>query len=59
MSAARELLTLFVALALVPMGPALAATYVGVAWQIVVLAGLWSACWYVWLWARSNREEEE
>ena len=50
--AARELLVLFTALALVPLAPGLGATYAGAPWQAVVLAGAWAACWYAWLWGR-------
>ena len=50
--AARELLTLFVALGLVPLAPALGATYAELPWQAVALAGVWSASWYAWLWGR-------
>ena len=50
--AARELLALYAALALVPLTPALGATYAGAPWQAVVLGGAWAACWYGWLWGR-------
>ena len=53
--AAGELLTLFAALGLVPLSPVLAATYAGLPWQAIVLAGVWAACWYVWLWDRLHR----
>ena len=50
--AARELLTLFAALALVPLAPGLGASYAGAPWQALVLTGAWAACWYAWLWGR-------
>ncbi len=50
--AARELLALYAALALVPLAPGLGASYVGAPWQTLVLAGAWAACWYGWLWGR-------
>ena len=56
MRAVRELVVLFAGLGLAPLGPALAATYVGLAWQVVVLAATWAAVWYLWLWARTRKE---
>lgn len=50
--AARELLALFAALALVPLAPGLGASYAGAPWQALVLSGAWAACWYAWLWGR-------
>ena len=50
--AARELLALFAALALVPLAPGLGASYAGAPWQALVLSGAWAACWYAWLWRR-------
>ena len=50
--AARELVALFAALALVPLAPGLGASYAGAPWQALVLSGAWAACWYAWLWGR-------
>ncbi len=50
--AIRELSTLFAALGLVPLLPALATSYAGSPWQALVLSGVWAASWYVWLWGR-------
>ena len=58
MKALGELAVLFTALDLVPAVPALAATYLGWAWQAVALAALWAGCWYLWLWARTQKEDE-
>ena len=57
MRAPVELAALFAGLGLVPLGPALAATYAGLGWQLVALAGAWAVTWYVWLWARVREEE--
>ena len=51
-----ELLTLFLSLGVIPLGPTLVATYFGVVWQGVALAGVWAMSWYVWVWARLRRE---
>ena len=50
--AARELLALYAALALVPLAPVLGASYAGAPWQALVLSGVWAACWYAWLWGQ-------
>ena len=55
--AVRELLVLCTALGLVPLGPALAATFAELPWQAVALTVVWAACWYVWLWGRLQRAE--
>ena len=47
-----ELITLFVAIGLAPLGPILAASYAGLAWESVALAAAWGVSWYVWLAAR-------
>ena len=52
MSAMRELAVLYVALAAMPLGPALALTFAEAPWQAVVLALAWAACWYAWLGGR-------
>ena len=51
-TATRELAAMFAAIGLVPLGPPLAATYVDMPWQAAVLAGAWSAAWYVWVWLK-------
>ncbi|MEX2431189.1 MAG: hypothetical protein WD645_04640 [Dehalococcoidia bacterium] len=56
MNAVRELLSLYLALAIVPLVPLLALTYSGAPWQAVALAATWTACWYVWLWGRLRGE---
>ena len=53
----RELAVLYICLGLAPLGPALAVTYVGLAWQATVLAALWAAVWYLWLWVRTQQKE--
>lgn len=59
MTAPRELAALFWALGGIPLGPVLMLTYVGVPWQLAVLACAWAMSWYLWLWARVQREEAD
>jgi hypothetical protein len=58
MRATAQLATLFLALGLAPLAPILTLSYVGATWQMVVLAGVWAACWYMWLWAWIRREDQ-
>ena len=52
-----ELAALFSGLGLVPLTPALAVSYLGWAWELLVLGTVWACCWYAWLWARTQRRD--
>ena len=56
MTALRELCSLYLAIAIVPLAPLLASTYARSPWQAVALAGAWGVCWYLWLWGRVRGE---
>lgn len=56
MTAVRELLVLYLAMAIAPLGPALALTYAEAPWQTVALAVAWAVCWYTWLSSRLRRQ---
>ncbi len=62
MRALGDLIGVFLALGVVPLLPALAASHAGWPWEAVALAGVWSACWYLWLAAqvraRTDRTEQ-
>lgn len=53
--AAGELTVVFVAVGAAPLGPLLAASYFGLAWQAQALAGAWAVAWGVWLASRLRR----
>ena len=53
--AAGELTAVFVAVGAAPLGPLLAASYFGLAWQAQALAGAWAVAWGVWLASRLRR----
>lgn len=53
--AAGELAVVFVAVGAAPLGPLLAASYFGLAWQAQALAGAWAVAWGVWLASRLRR----
>ena len=53
--AAGELTVVFAAVGLAPLGPLLAASYFGLAWQAQALAGAWAVAWGVWLASRLRR----
>ncbi len=50
--AAGELGAVFAALGAAPLAPALAASYLGLPWEAVALAGAWAVSWWAWLAAR-------
>ena len=50
--AAGELGAVFAALGAVPLAPVLAASYLGLPWEAIALAGAWAASWWAWLAAR-------
>ena len=58
MRALADLAGVFAALGLVPLLPALATSYAGWPWQAIALAGVWGACWYLWL-AAQVRERSD
>ena len=51
-----ELGTVFAALGVLPLGPLLASSYAGLAWEVLALAVAWALSWYVWLASRLRRE---
>ena len=53
-----ELGTVFAALGVLPLGPLLASSYAGLAWEALALAlaAAWALSWYVWLASRLRRE---
>ena len=53
-----DLVGVFLALGVVPLLPALAASYSGWPWEAIALACVWSACWYLWL-ATQVRERND
>ncbi len=48
--AAGELGAVFAALGAVPLAPVLAASYLGLPWEAIALAGAWAASWWARLW---------
>ena len=50
--ALSELGTVFAALGVLPLGPLLASSYAGLAWEALALAAAWALSWYVWLASR-------
>ncbi len=52
----QELAIVFTALGMLPLGPLLAASYAGLAWEAIALAAAWALSWYVWLASRLRRE---
>lgn len=52
----QELAIVFAALGMLPLGPLLAASYAGLAWEAIALAAAWALSWYVWLASRLRRE---
>ena len=54
--AMSELGVLFAALGVLPLGPLLAASYAGLAWEALALTAAWALSWYVWLASRLRRE---
>ena len=54
--ALSELGVLFAALGALPLGPLLASSYSGLAWEALALAAAWALSWYVWLASRLLRE---
>ena len=55
-TALSELGVVFAALGVLPLGPLLAASYAGLAWETLALAAAWALSWYVWLVSRLRRE---
>ncbi len=51
-----ELVLVFAALGVLPLGPLLAASRAGLAWEVLALAATWALSWYVWLASRLRRE---
>ena len=54
--ALSELLILFAALGVLPLGPLLATSHAGLAWEALALAAAWALSWYVWLASRLRRQ---
>ncbi|MEX2598386.1 MAG: hypothetical protein WD533_01900 [Dehalococcoidia bacterium] len=57
MNAIRELLVLYLTLAIVPLGPMLAVTHLDAAWQANVLTSAWAVCWYAWILGKLRQHE--
>ena len=54
--ALSELGIVFAALGVLPIGPLLAASHAGLAWEALALAAAWALSWYVWLASRLRKE---
>ena len=55
-NALSELGIVFAALGVLPLGPLLAASHAGLAWEALALAAAWALSWYAWLASRLRKE---
>lgn len=56
MKTLSEIGAVFAALGVLPLGPLLAASHAGLAWEALALTAAWAFSWYVWLASRLRRE---